>query len=737
MIYAKKWYILLTIISLLLAICGCYDATAINLDPSEPEEIPPENVMTIQLPERSKEAINYPLQFARVFYRGEIANFPQLVLDGIPLVTQADVKSRWPDGSVKYAILACIIPTLESTEEPIAIRFQNQSTGNNDGAETKENMLANYDFDAIQELQNSREVFSASARRMLQDDYFTYWQKGPIVTTILLGDHSEKRTYDNGFDENHSYRPTFIASFWPALKAVKIRFIGEITHSEVLQNQNYSLRLLISNSLGTEVLNAPLFAHYAMSRWTKVYWLGGTPAQINLWHNVEYLKATRVVPNYDTSKVIPESTIASYYTSWTSANKGILQRGLWEKAMPTTGGRPDIGPYPDWMVAWLYTGDARLQELCLGQADLAAAWPMHIREGRPATTFDAEEKVTGVGRILSLNARPTLWTERFDYTYTDPKDKITFIGTITNGGWIVDRAHQPDPFSLAYLFTGDYFYLEQMYFWSGWNAFGTSPADNYFYGRGPKSSGGIHGEPRAQAWAFRNRVRAEFLAPDADPEKAYFKKLAEDAIAIWEGGRGIRGTTYETSDNWKWGNQYAIQMWPDETPPPLHQWDIGTTQHANNDNINKEITYHAFSPWEMNFIMFSLGHARELGYKTDALLRWCATCYTNIISNPAMNPYFLSSSRMPVLRKSDQQYFETWEELSTGYNPEFDFKKEFESIVLDATHGYPIIAIPAGAYSRDIADPLSLEAWEWVKENCLSSPSLMKNPKWAIIPRRP
>ena len=47
---------------------------------------------------------NYPVQIGRPFLQGEISNYPQAVVNGAAVLTQADVKQRYSDGSVKHAI---------------------------------------------------------------------------------------------------------------------------------------------------------------------------------------------------------------------------------------------------------------------------------------------------------------------------------------------------------------------------------------------------------------------------------------------------------------------------------------------------------------------------------------------------------------------------------------------------------------------------------------------------------
>src|SRR5436305_2485053 len=83
---------------------------------------------------------NYPVQIGRPFLQGEIAHFPMAILDGAPVFTQADVKQRWPDGSVKHAILSFLIPELKSGAK-VKVTFQDQTGGNNTAILDKNLML--------------------------------------------------------------------------------------------------------------------------------------------------------------------------------------------------------------------------------------------------------------------------------------------------------------------------------------------------------------------------------------------------------------------------------------------------------------------------------------------------------------------------------------------------------------------------------------------------------------------
>ena len=189
---------------------------------------------------------NYPIQIGRPFVAGEIANYPQALVNGTPVLTQADIKQRWSDGSVKHAVLAFLIPTL-SSGQTVTVTFQNQSSGNNTAQSLGAMQGANFNFGAQMQLTNGSTI-TADARTMLNAGAYTLWTSGGVAQTIILADHSNTAscnghacsTYDLGFDANKSFRPIFHATFFPTINKVRVRYIGENAQTESIQNQTYS-----------------------------------------------------------------------------------------------------------------------------------------------------------------------------------------------------------------------------------------------------------------------------------------------------------------------------------------------------------------------------------------------------------------------------------------------------------------------------------------------------------------
>lgn len=197
------------------------------------------NEIRISLPSGTE--TNYPLQFGRAFRIGEIIQTPRVLLDGTPIITQADIKTRHTDGSVKFAVISIVVPTLDTTER--VITFDNQAAPTNTPVSIA-SMLADYDFEATISVSQSGSPLAGtpvSARTMLaalSDATLAaetsaggsgprYWTQGPVNTTVLIHDHATK-AYDIGTNATKAIRPMFIVQFWPSIGKYYVRHILEV-----------------------------------------------------------------------------------------------------------------------------------------------------------------------------------------------------------------------------------------------------------------------------------------------------------------------------------------------------------------------------------------------------------------------------------------------------------------------------------------------------------------------------
>lgn len=708
---------------------------------------------------------NYPLQFGRAFNQGVIPNFPQVVAHGTTLLTQADVKNRYQDGSVKFAVISVMIPSLPATGT-IELSFKNQSSGNNQGLSKEQMLDLSYDFDAYMTLTNGDVTKSVSARQMLESGHYKIWTQGSVAQTIELADDSKSRTYDIGFDAYEPFRPRFHATFWPQTKQVHVRFVGENSNSQEIEHISYNLTLSLGEKSPTEVYSIaldgsvqPAKHHWAMTHWTKQFWINGQPEKkVNIDHNLKYLTQSRFIPNFDTRITIQESAIAALYANWWTKFKNDLYDGswnrgsVWQSAMATAGGRPEIAPIPQWHMFWLYTGDYRMRELALGITDIAAAVPAHIRENEPTKNLlrrDLPGAGTGLGHTISTTDRRTIAIHRPDmlnYTYSKPEHRVVTVGPYMGAPWTLDGAHQSAAFYVPYLLTGDAYYLHEMYFWAGYSACRYNGANFSVPGRGPTGlEGGINDELRGGGWVLRNRAELAFIAPDDHPEKIYFTILTNEALARWEGSFGITDTQAVGSVMYEWGkktgNFYSNNGGPNALKfPLLHNWEANgnpktpsatITNNENNGIFKVGAVGNFTSPWMQYYTLYAIGRTAELGFPAEAILKKSATWLIGMI-NDSGNPGLLAVYQIPVEKRGGG--FMNWSELIASLTDQEVTRlaniltKPFQN------EAYAVYAGPALSFMTK--EPGGEKAWAWYKANVYDKVANFNlNPRWAILPR--
>ena len=669
-------------------------------------------------------AHDYPVRIGRPFVQGEIAGAPQAVVTGAKVPTQADIKTRWPDGSVKHAILSFVVAQIPSGGR-VAVTFANQPVVA-DEAMTREQMLDRaFDFEAVMQITRDAKMQTASARTMLTNGDYSVWCKGPISTTIILADHSQARKYDIGFEPGRPVRPIFHATFWPDLHKVQMRVIGENSNTEALQDVTYALAVRSGLTAPKEIFRQDEVPHSSGTRWTRSFWIGGEPnPEIDIDHNIAYLTKTYAFPNFDPTFGIPEPVISQTYAKYQASQRNLYDSGPWQRAMNATGGRDDIGPYTAQNAKWLLSGDHRMLAVVSGMADLACAWAMHVREGDAKKLFDRAGKVPALGRPVSVNARPTLWL--FDARgNTKPEDKVEITGDRIRGGkrnifwlnWHDDGAHQPDPYSALYTLTGDYFALEQLQFWAAASVLRYDPGY-----KGPAPSGAILDEVRGKAWVLRNRAHAAFLSPDGSPEKAYFEAMIGDAIAFWEGMLGITGTPAQNSALWSFAKQNRSFQ------SPLHFWQDRPLRATQRNNA--QTTSSSVSLWEQYMLMFELGVAKEKGFRTGPLLTYTSYVLTSQFQEPKTYSVYNLQRYSTGVKDTAGNFFRTWTETLASYQD-----PQPEEIKADVCDGYATYAY--GASTVITNEPGGAVAYKWLKDRVYESrrDKYGRCPKWAFVPR--
>ncbi|HKW94431.1 MAG TPA: right-handed parallel beta-helix repeat-containing protein [Methylomirabilota bacterium] len=696
------------------------------------------------------EQVDRSISIARVFRRGEITGFARAKVDGQEVLTQCDVKNRWPDGSLKFAVISFRIPLLAANGAAV-ITLVDQADGHNSGFLAQEEMLGRaFDFEGEIEMRGAT-TQTISARKMLKDGHWRYWLKGPIVTAVIIEDRGPARLYDRDFgDGSKALHPIFEAWFYPAEGAVDLGYTVENTwassdRTKGMRDLRYGLTLRSGQASPRTRLVEPPFVHIGRSRWHKRFWVGVNPAAVRVDHNAAYLGSTGAIPNYDTAVRVRESLVASTYASWLRAPKGLAEEngalGSYLTELTTTGASPWIGLSNTWDVLYLMTMDDRMREMSFGNADLAGRIPWHFREADShagtGRFFDQAGRVDTQGRVVSVNARRTvsLWDlgPGSDCGEAYRRDRIS-VERITDAGWQTSRDHMPDTAYLPYLLSGRYYYLEELQYLAAFvvahkiGCYDDSPGGGY-HRQG--HNGFLHDtQVRGDAWGFRTLSYAAFLSPQGTPEQDYFDDKLRNNIAAWEGDHDVPLSDPAKEAQWSWAAKHTRDP---RGPSPLGLWRDRGPRFVEAPVVQDGQVQGGASGWEEHFLLSALGMARGFGYPTDGLLKFMAKLRLNLLLNPEANRHLIEAYRWPASLTATGNWISSY----ASFGQHFTIAPtEWESVG-SADHDYGLIALAAVSYLTPYTvDGYSgAAAWALYKRERPGQDHFASDsPKWAILP---
>jgi len=408
-------------------------------------------------------------------------------------------------------------------------------------------------------------------------------------------------------------------------------------------------------------------------------------------HDLGYMTRTGALPNYDRTLVIADAPRdLEELAQLEGPQYAIMGRGTLTAYMPTTGGRWEIGPYPAWTARYLLSMDPRLKRLVLANGDLAGSWPIHVRA----------RKTRGV---MTIDQRPEFWLDQRGKDR--PKWKADRHPTGPDYvNLSPDIAHQPSLAYVPYLVTGDYYYLEEAYFWANFCLLAT------WYHPRQNSQGILSGQVRGNAWALRNIADAAWIATDGDPEAAYFDEKIRNNIAD-RTHRMLGPPEYNRIGAW-------------------HPRTVENARIQNAANPNWLVN----CPWELDYLTWSLHHLVELGYADaakprDFLLRQRVGMLTNA---PDFDPMLATPYRCVIGEKTTDGrivFFEDWKKLGR------ENARLSEPEIPDYGCSYAYSARAAAACGVDGGFPKAVEALRWLEDHLPNHRDVMaREPFWAIAP---
>ncbi len=442
------------------------------------------------------------------------------------LPTQTDVKTRWPDGTIRFAAVSARIPTTGTY--PLATATAPSGTF----AVTWPTVTLALDIGGVTWFADAG-AFPGS----------NLWLDGPVVREARV-----------------VIRPASGGTLHPLLEVVydlrayaggglRIDFTVQNVRNAAILN-----KVVINNALLT-VDGSPLWSRgavtsYSMTRWRVVVWSGGTEAQVTPDFEPTYLAAalprvhpsvingtyTLTGPNYDVMGGRPPSGFPA------------IAYGEMNPDMAAGGGRQEIGALNWWEAKYLVYRTQNQRSTVLRNADLTGAWSNHL------TKADGTHIKLGDAGYIS-----TWWWDIRGNPGERPlapiENNAKFMGaregldTTTDTGSVqvasrYNEEHVPAPMYVAYLLTADRYYLDQGKFWSVkaitslWPTWNAPDAVNFpGWRRGRNGATGnerlldVSGMSREFGWPLRLVAYTTWMLPDTDPDRAYFLTTVQNNLA--------------------------------------------------------------------------------------------------------------------------------------------------------------------------------------------------------------
>jgi len=640
-----------------------------------------------------------PVTFGQVFRKGDIRQ-GVLVTAGRGLV-QADVKRRYDDGSIRFAVISLWLPEMDGAMTVSVSDGAGRQTAARQPVQAADLLATDFDATVTLKFPGGAER-SASARELLRaaGPEAKTWLAGPVATEWLLNGTLRE---PNG-TADPDLRVQFHVRAYAGCQAIRVSVVVENCLDTWAGNIGYDVAIRLGKQ-SQMVYEKREVHHRRLSRWRKDFWWPAVPAQADAVPELAYLCASGALPNYDRSIVIPEQTLDALAARWSqNSETDILGSGSLTKYMPTTGGRPEIGPYPNWTVQYLLSMDPRVKAIVLGNGELAGSWPIHVRNAR-------------TGRILTLDQRPKFWLNGYrdgdrerplwQPDRTPPPPQRTPDGKQHPYYLTPDVAHMGSYAYVPYLLTGDFYYLEEAYLWGNYALLAQWPVPRQD-GRGIMSD-----QIRGNAWGLRNIADAAFVAPDGDPEAGYFAEKIRNNLA-----------------------ELTAKMLGPPEYNAMGFWGVRTVEDAriqNPANPRWLIT----APWEHDFLIWSLHHLTELGFTEAAAprdfeLRWRVGVFTH---PDEFNPLLGAPYRMAVGELGPDQkplFYENWKKLG----------EENAKLTKLPDSPKPRLAYDYSAYLAlvcgvDAGFPQAADALQTLLVLSGGFHELLADPAWRIVPRTP
>lgn len=432
------------------------------------------------------------------FRQGEIALGKVIGCD-LPAF-QASVRNRWPDGSVKFAVLAGRVSLAQGEARTLLIRAVQAPLAE---AVLGEADLQSTQLSAILSFEPHGEVELASLIGVpgSYDPSIGRW-KGGKVRELVAGPQMSSWLYYAPIGTSAHLAAWFEVRCWagghvevlPWLENGWLNVAGPTSHDGTLRfamngTERFSQALTLAHHCRVVAVRGRPAGHWAPH-----------PSPVRYLHDGAYLQHTHLVPTYMVRA-------SAGVTARQAAMVEPLARARFPAGMGSGGYDPSIGLLPEWDVSYLVGDDApRALDAVLVQGFAAGRYAIHYRDERTNQPLRFSSHAD-----LCFTQAPGLGVSA---TGTSSKNVYTPAHTgATPPNWVT--SHHPSVGYLAYLTSGWFYFAEEAQF----------SATVGFLKQTNVARGGARGlllpnvganTTRGAAWSLRTLLQAAVVTPDAD-----------------------------------------------------------------------------------------------------------------------------------------------------------------------------------------------------------------------------
>lgn len=615
--------------------------------------------------------------FGQVFRAGDWPQGTGLGAEwnGRAVPIQTDIKARHADGSVRHAIISLVNPDTSSAQ--ISLRGGSSASA---GAALPIDSILRRGYDLKLDLQVSGRRLSVDAAALLRQALGRGekpWLSGPLATEIRV-------------KEKLSPELTAILDI-RALASGAVRTSVAVHNDDMFASTGKDIAYRATVRMGGQTMVDHQLTHRRFANWREIVWAGAAPSRAHVVYDYPYMIAAGAVPAWDPELDINRAFFENA-TAIDGTDTGPMGNAMILKAMPTSGGRHDIGMVPDWTLAWLRSQSPAARAAMMGNAEAAGAIPWHIRD--PKTM-----------RVPVLDDHPRYWLDaRANQGTNGHGPMVTDVE-----GWNLDNAHQPEMAYVPYLISGDRHLLDELIAQTAFALFSYDANPGYRDG----AEGNLtNDEVRGQSWANRTHGYAAFITPDNHPEKSYLTGKLRQRL-LWY------PRAYTARDDLGGPARYETSGWI-EGPYPLG--------HIAN--------------WQQDFFSQSLAQIARMGF-SEALpvYNYTRKYQLSRFLRSDFNPLWATHYATVHADKQTDEPFATWREIAQANLADGNFEQNPRIQNGHGDKAWDYAAQGRAGYASLVGgfrDPLIAEAYARLVHGSIlmqsNSEGFQKHPKWGIVP---